>query len=71
MDYTLPAAIISGGAIITAAILKFSKANGYITRKEFQIWSESFEKRWDEKMNSLEDWIKTIQTDIKELRYNG
>lgn len=63
MDYTIPAAIISGGAVITAAILKLTRPNGYLTKREFQIWSEGFEKRW----GSLEGWIKTLQADIKEL----
>lgn len=67
MDYTLSATIISSGAIITATILKFSKSNGYLPRREFQMWCKEFEKRWEEKTDSIERWIKILQRDIKEL----
>lgn len=62
-DYVIAASIISGGAIIVAAIIKFSKSNGYMTRREFTLWHEGFDKQWAD----LKSWIEEVQKDVKEL----
>ena len=63
-EYTIAASIVSGGAIITAAILKFpAKRNGYITQREFMLWREGFDREWKD----LKGWLTSIQCDVKEL----
>jgi hypothetical protein len=67
MDVGICSAILGGCAVIVAAIIKFlPKSNScdmYISRREFEIWKEGFDRRWSD----LEIWIREIQENVKEL----
>lgn len=65
MDVGTGITIASGCGVVIAAILKapWKKSNGHISKNEFKLWLAGL-KQW---MKSVDDNIKVIQDDIKEL----
>jgi len=67
MDLGAGVAIFGGCCVVVAAIIKLRPKNNncdmYISRREFTIWHEGFDRRWED----LQGWISSIQKNVETL----